>query len=418
MCTKAIHLEAVSDLSSEAFIAALKRFFPRRGKSAHLYSDNGTNFIGALKKLDKEFGNAIKNNTSMLPILAAEKIEWHFIPPASPHFGGIWEAAVKSVKYHLKRVIGETKLTFEEMTTLLNQIEAVLNSRPLCYTSSDIDSIDVLTPGHFLIGRPILDEPETEVKNNISLIDRSKLVQKIKTDFWKKWKNEYVTSLQKRNKWFREKPNLAEGQVVIIKDENTAPTRWPLGKITEVFKDINDGNKLFIWSVRERRKRAPLAFIGSFYHLLFGMMDEDDRKALEEDMNNLLENQHNLKKMTERQTSVVETTVNILKRTSEELQQQYNEIHERVESINTALNETYLVYKESINFFMVARQLSDMIEECSQIQSEVMELLMGVNHGKLNPALIKPSQLHREIIKIRDIIPENQMLPGKKLERS
>ncbi|XP_037931336.1 uncharacterized protein LOC119666126 [Teleopsis dalmanni] len=205
MSSKAIHLEAVSDLSSEAFVAALKRFFSRRGKSAHLYSDNGTNFIGALKKLDKEFGNAIKNNTSMVPILAAEKIEWHFIPPASPHFGGIWEAAVKSTKYHLKRVIGETKLTFEEMTTLLNQIEAVLNSRPLCYISSEIDSIDVLTPGHFLIGRSILDEPEAEVKNNISLVDRWKLLQKIKTDFWKKWKKEYVPSLQKRNNWFRKK---------------------------------------------------------------------------------------------------------------------------------------------------------------------------------------------------------------------
>ncbi|XP_037931103.1 uncharacterized protein LOC119665916 [Teleopsis dalmanni] len=151
-------------MCTKAFITALKRFFSRRGKSTHLYSDNGTNFIGALKKLDKEFGNAIKNNTSMVPILAAEKIEWHFIPPSSPHFGGVWEATVKFIKYNLKRVIGETKLTFEEMTTLLNQIEAVLNSGPLCYISSDIDSIDVLTPGHFLIGRPILDEPSQIVK--------------------------------------------------------------------------------------------------------------------------------------------------------------------------------------------------------------------------------------------------------------
>ncbi|XP_037928983.1 uncharacterized protein LOC119663452 [Teleopsis dalmanni] len=188
MSTKAIHLEAVSDLSTEAFMAALKRFFSRRGKSAHLYSDNGTNFIGALKRLDKEFGNAIKNNTSIVQILATEKIEWHFIPPASPHFGGIWEATVKSTKYHLKRVIGETKLTFEEMTTFLYQTEAVLNSRPLCYVNSGIDSIDVLTPGHFLIGRPLLNEPEAEIKEKINLVNRWELLQKMKSDFWKKWK--------------------------------------------------------------------------------------------------------------------------------------------------------------------------------------------------------------------------------------
>ena len=105
--------------------------------SSHIYSDNGTNFVGANKKLDADFKAAIKNNESVIPILASQKIQWNFIPPAAPHFGGIWEAGVKSVKYHLKRVIGDTKLTFEEMTTLLNQLEAVLNSRPLIGITSE-----------------------------------------------------------------------------------------------------------------------------------------------------------------------------------------------------------------------------------------------------------------------------------------
>ncbi|XP_037932698.1 uncharacterized protein LOC119667478 [Teleopsis dalmanni] len=109
MTTKAIHLEAVTDLTSDAFLAALKRFFARRGKSAHMYSDNGTTFIGGATKLDKEFELAIKQNNEVASILAADKIEWHFIPPASPHFVGIWEAGVKSMKHHLKRTIVESK---------------------------------------------------------------------------------------------------------------------------------------------------------------------------------------------------------------------------------------------------------------------------------------------------------------------
>ncbi|XP_073835826.1 uncharacterized protein [Musca autumnalis] len=95
MATKAIHLEPVSSLTSEAFLAALKRLFARRGKSSHMYSDNGTNFVGALKHLDKDFRDAIKENSTLAPILAAEKIQWHFIPPASPHFGGIWKQRSK-----------------------------------------------------------------------------------------------------------------------------------------------------------------------------------------------------------------------------------------------------------------------------------------------------------------------------------
>ncbi|XP_037960385.1 uncharacterized protein LOC119689587 [Teleopsis dalmanni] len=150
MATKAIHLEAVSDLSTDAFLAALRRFFGRGGKSSQLYSDNGTNFVGTAKKLDGEYEKAIRNLPSIAGTLAAEKITWHFIPPGGLHFGGIWEAAVKSMKHYLRCVIGEVKLTYEEMSTLLIQVEAVLNSRPLCEVRDDIENADVLTPGYFL----------------------------------------------------------------------------------------------------------------------------------------------------------------------------------------------------------------------------------------------------------------------------
>ncbi|GFV20596.1 integrase catalytic domain-containing protein [Trichonephila clavipes] len=130
----AIHIEIVSDLTSDAFIATLKRFFSRRGKCAKLYSDNGKTFVGANKEL-KRFLKLIEDSDDNLAgFLSAEGIEWKFIPPRAPSFGvcGLWEASVKTIKYHLKRVVSGSNLTYDEFLTVCIQIEGILNSRPLC----------------------------------------------------------------------------------------------------------------------------------------------------------------------------------------------------------------------------------------------------------------------------------------------
>lgn len=157
MATKAIHLELVSDLTTDAFIAALRRFTSRRGKCANIYSDNKTNFHGARRCLTEMHKLCLNqaHNDLITYTLAKDGINWHFIPPSAPHFGGLWEAGVKSVKLHLRRVVGESILTFEEMYTLFTQIESILNSRPL----SDSD-LNPLTPSHFLIGQPLTVIPE------------------------------------------------------------------------------------------------------------------------------------------------------------------------------------------------------------------------------------------------------------------
>ena len=153
MCTKAVHLEAVSSYDAKHFIAAFNRFISRRGLCRHVYSDCGTNFVGANRYLRSIFAQNSDGIKKIIPQLSDKGIEWHFNPPAAPHFGGLWEAAVRSMKHHLKRVIGETTLTFEELSTLLTTIEACLNSRPISPISDDPTDLRALTPAHLIIGR-------------------------------------------------------------------------------------------------------------------------------------------------------------------------------------------------------------------------------------------------------------------------
>lgn len=120
MVTKAVHLELVSDLTTSSFIAAIRRMAARRGTPSHMYSDNGRNFLGASKVLQKEYeALQLIMDDQFMAIIADMNIMWHFNAPAWPSAGGLWEAAVKSFKWHLKRVIGEQKLTYEEYFTLL-----------------------------------------------------------------------------------------------------------------------------------------------------------------------------------------------------------------------------------------------------------------------------------------------------------
>ena len=238
LSVKAAHLEAVSDLTSEAFIAALRRFVARRGTPTLIWSDNGTNFVGANRELKEmyEFLSQREVGHTITDICSSLGIEWRFIPEHSPHFGGLWEAAVKSTKTHLRRIMGEVKLTFEELSTMLAQIEACLNSRPLVSVNvPDEDGIEVLTPGHFLIGRPLCALPDPSFSHRpMSLLKRWDLCQNLIRHFWQRWSSEYLTSLNKFNKWRHPTRNLQVGDVVIIREDTLVPTKWPLARVSQV----------------------------------------------------------------------------------------------------------------------------------------------------------------------------------------
>ncbi|GFT18825.1 integrase catalytic domain-containing protein [Trichonephila clavipes] len=194
--TRAIHLEILSDLTSDAIIATLKRFMSRRGKCSKFFRDNATNFVGANSQLKVFYKTLNFPDQNLAAYFTEEGIEWNFIPPRAPHMGGLWEAGIKSVKYHLKRALGRSRLTYEEFETVIIQVEEILNSRPLTPISNDFDNFEVV---------------------------------------WKKWSTDYLNTLQQRGKWMIEKDNVMCGTMVIVKEDFTSVCNWLLGCVVEVY---------------------------------------------------------------------------------------------------------------------------------------------------------------------------------------
>lgn len=231
--TSVVHLELATDYSAQGFIAAYKRFTSRCGLCSSLISDYGTNFVGADAELRRMFNAASQELIDIANDLASSGTEWRFNPPAAPHFGGKWEAA-KSVKFHLKRLIGNSLFVYEEFTTLLIQIEAILNSHPLCPLSDDPNDLKALTPAHFLIGGSFSMIPKpslTETKS--SRLSRWQILQQITQQFWHRWSREYLQRFQDVSKWKHPIQQINIGLLVLLIDERLPPAKWLLGRVTE-----------------------------------------------------------------------------------------------------------------------------------------------------------------------------------------
>lgn len=271
--TKAVHMELVSDLTTRAFLNALQRFFDRRGLCTDIYSDNATNFVGARRELQelKNLFMTSEHQEQVQTTLSQSGIQWHFIPPRSPHFGGLWEAAIKSLKSHLYRTLGNASLTFEELNTVLVRIEAILNSRPITPLSTDPSDLSVLTPGHFLIGDSLTALPERdETLTPQNRLTRWRRVVQISQHFWSRWSKDYLNQLQERGKWLNSKgPNLHVGTIVLIRDENLPPLKWSIGRVIEVHSGSDKQVRVAtVKTARGEFKRAvrtlcPLPFEGN-----------------------------------------------------------------------------------------------------------------------------------------------------------
>lgn len=232
---KAVHLELVTELTTEAFIASLDRFVARRGLCQSITTDGGTNFIGAKRYLSEVSEMLDRENLTISENLASRGIIWKINPPSGAHFGGIFESGIKSTKYHLKRVIGSQVLTFEELYTVLTKVEAMLNSRPLVALSSDPNEVDALTAGHFLIGRPLVSVPEPTINENVPLRTRWQLLQRLSQSFWRTWSRDYLHTLQQRNKWFKTENNQPKlNDLVTVIEPNLPAYTWKTGRVVKL----------------------------------------------------------------------------------------------------------------------------------------------------------------------------------------
>ena len=189
----------------------LRRFVSCRGKCQHIHFDNGTNFVGARNELNGLY-ELLRNRTLQQTVndfLLQNRIQWHMIPPHAPNFGGLWEGVSKSAKKHLTRVVGETRMTSEELYTVFTQVESCLSSRPLSPLSSDLTDLNPLTPGHFRSGDSLFAVPQPDLRdvpqNRLSRYDH---LQRMLQNFWYRWHSEYLSQLQQWHKWTREHTSL------------------------------------------------------------------------------------------------------------------------------------------------------------------------------------------------------------------
>ena len=198
-----------------------------------MYYDNGTNFQGADRELRSVFQRAIVDSQTQ-DSMANHSVQWHFIFPAAPHFGGLWEAGVKGLKFHLKRIVGFRILSQIEFATLLCQIKVCLNSRPITALHDDPNDYSALTSGHFLIGRPLISPPDSTLNITPLRLSRWQQVCAMLEQIWRSWLLDYLHTLQQRSKWREAQTEFKTNELVLLKNNLFPPATWELARIVEV----------------------------------------------------------------------------------------------------------------------------------------------------------------------------------------
>ena len=233
MATRAVHLEVLMSLDTDAFLNAVARFAARRGFPAQFRSDNGTNMVGA----EKELRTAMRkweNDAHARGTLLRKGVEWIFNPPKASHMGGVWERQIRTIRKVMRAIVGGQVVDDDRLSTLFCEAEAIVNSRPLTPVSEDPNDLQALTPNQLLrqggcpdlpLGGP--EEEETNYRK------RWKHAQYLANQFWKRWLGEYLPALRQRRRELEPRRNLQVGEMVIVADPQTPRRLWSLGRILE-----------------------------------------------------------------------------------------------------------------------------------------------------------------------------------------
>ena len=232
----AVHLEVAHSLDTDSFLMALRRFIARRGQVKIIRSDNATNFTSGEREL-RESINAW-NQSKIHHTLLQKNIKWIFNPPSGSHFGGVWERCIRTARKILQALLQMQTIDDESLSTLLCEVESIMNGRPLTTVSTDQRDLEALTPNHLL-----LLQAETQLPPGLFSEEdcfsrrRWKQVQYLSNIFWRRWSKEYLPQLQIRQKWLRKRRNLTVGDVVLVSADNSPRNTWPLGRVLKVHSD-------------------------------------------------------------------------------------------------------------------------------------------------------------------------------------
>ena len=243
LSSRAIHIELLESMDASSFICALRRFFALRGPVSILRCDRGTNFIGgkseledALREMDQRQVKGYVNNHGC---------EWIFNPPHASHFGGAWERQIGTICRVLEAMfaeLGSHQLTHELLVTLMAEVTAIVNARPISAIPTDADEPQPLSPSMLLTmkTRPLGPPPGNFVPPDVYARRRWRRVQYLADQFWIRWRREYLQSMQTWTKWEEPKRNLRTGDVVLVKEEGAYRNDWPVGRVSEAIES-DDG---------------------------------------------------------------------------------------------------------------------------------------------------------------------------------
>ena len=237
LTTRAIHIEVIESMDTSCFINALRRFLALRGPAVQLRSDCGTNFVGARNELQSCLNEM--DDKAIQSYLATEGCNWIFNAPHASHVGGVWERMIGVTRRILDSILadlGPIRLTHEVLTTLMAEVTAIVNARPLVPVPSDPEMPEILTPATLLTQK---SRALKSMPGNFSSTDlyskQWRQVQYLANMFWTRWRKEYLPTLQPRRKWQNETRNLEEGDLVLLHCKESPRNFWPLAWITKAY---------------------------------------------------------------------------------------------------------------------------------------------------------------------------------------
>ncbi|XP_048580423.1 uncharacterized protein LOC116604791 [Nematostella vectensis] len=273
LSSRAIHIELLESMDASAFISALRRFFSLRGAASLLRCDRGTNFVGANTELEESL-KAIEIDQSVTKYVTEQGCTWLFNPPHASHFGGVWERQINTIRRVLDGMfaeLGKAQLTHELLSTLMAEVVAIVNARPITAIPSDVDNPQPLSPATLLTmkTRPAGSPPGQFLPVDLYARRRWRQTQYLAEQFWVRWRREYLQNLQPRRKWNEQQRNLQEGDIVLLKDDSAVRNNWPIGRISEAIKSADDKvRKVKVDVVRDGEKKTYLRPIKELVLLL------------------------------------------------------------------------------------------------------------------------------------------------------